>query len=128
MTNFTQCFGEKATWIKADESIDFPLFRKRFEASGVVSATLTIFGTGSYVFYVNGTRGCDEYFTPLNSEYEARENYPQGQKLTGFHAYVGKYDVTPLIRDGKNALCVMLGNGWYTGLNRPFSAKNLPTD
>lgn len=121
MNDFTQIFGKNATWIQADNPTQFPLFCKQFFVKDIVRAELRIFGTGCFVFYVNGKKGCDDYFLPMNSEFEPRENYPQGQKLTAFRAYASKYDVTHLIRNGQNALAVMLGNGWYTGLDRPFS-------
>ncbi len=119
--HYSKIFGSHAKWICAEDTDAFPLFCKQFFVKDVVRAELRIFGTGSYVFYVNGKRGCDDYFLPLNSEFEPRENYPAGQKLTAFRAYAMKYDVTHLLRDGNNAFSVMLGNGWYTGLNRPFS-------
>ena len=80
-----------------------PLMRKTFFLSSpVVRARAYVCGLGLYEMEVNGTKTGEEYLAP------------------GFHAYDSwlqyqTYDIGPLLRQGENAVGVMLGNGWYKG-------------
>ncbi len=110
---FSEVFG-CAKWIMADDSETFPVIRKNFEISGDIKrATIDIVGFGAFVFYVNGTLGTDDLFLPLNSDFEERE-FPIGEVLE-HRVYVSNYDITCLLKKGKNTLSVLLGNGWYNG-------------
>ncbi len=111
-----EIFGD-AKWIAASEdNIEAaPIIRKSFTAKGNEKATLSIIGLGTFVAYLNGKRISDDYFLPLNSEYEKTE-FPVEEELTGFRVYVTKYDVSEYIKEGKNTLAVHIGGGWYTGV------------
>ena len=63
-----------------------------------------LYGTarGLVEFHVNGNRVGDEWFVPGWSDYEKR-------------IHVFAWEVTPLLREGKNALGAVLGDGWYAG-------------
>ena len=63
-------------------------------------ATATICGLGYYELYVNGQRVGDHILDPAYTDYIMRVLY-------------STYDVTDLVKSGKNALGVMLGNGFY---------------
>ena len=52
---------------------------------------------------INGQRIGDAYLTPGWTSYKTRLQYQT-------------YDVTDLIKNGNNAIGVMLGNGWYRGI------------
>lgn len=106
-------FGD-AKWIRADENA-LPFFRADFSTKKQ-RATITILGFGTFEAYLNGKKIGDDYFTPLNSEFEKRA-IPVGEELTSYHCYPLKYDITDLLLDGNNALCVLLGAGWYLGHN-----------
>ena len=105
-------FGE-AKWIAPTDSGICPLIRKDFHAEGVISASIDILGFAAFVFYINGKRGSEDYFLPLVTDFEFR-NAPSGE-ITAHRAYVSHYDITHLLKEGRNSLAVLLGDGWYTG-------------
>ena len=82
------------------ENIPAPIFRKTFEiSSDVASARLDIATPGFYELYVNGeniTRG-------LLAPYIANPDQI---------VYLESYDIAPYLKVGKNAVAVILGNGF----------------
>lgn len=88
-------------------------------------ARLRILGFGTFLFFMNGRRGTEDRFLPLNTDFEARD-FPSGEE-TAHRAYPSVFDVTALLRAGRNALCVLLGNGWYNGnySDKPFGERKL---
>ena len=120
-----EIFGN-AIWVRANETDVSPVIRTNFQVSGKVKkATLNILGLGTYVFYVNGKLGTDDLFQPINSNYEHRD-FPKGEVM-GVRAYVNSYDVTALLKEGRNTVATMLGNGWYDGTRqeKPFGERKL---
>ena len=88
-------------WIGADVSISSPLLRKEFKLKKKISrARAYISGLGWNEFYINGKRVGNNVLDPASSYYPKSVLY-------------SSYDVTDLLSNGSNALCVMLGNGWY---------------
>ena len=80
-----------------------PMFRKQFTANKKIkSATIFVTAHGLYEAQINGKRVGNDYFTPGWTSYNKRLQY-QG------------YDVTDLVKEGKNAIGVTLGSGWYRG-------------
>ena len=80
-----------------------PLFRKEFSCQqNIRSATLYITAHGLYEARLNGNRIGNAYLAPGWTSYNKRLPYQT-------------YDVTELIKKGKNAISVMLGSGWYRG-------------
>lgn len=98
----------KAQWISPgfkEDSIMMPspLFRKGFSLTKKVqSAVAYITAHGLYEAKINGQRVGDAYLTPGWTSYNRRLQYQA-------------YDVTSLLREGKNAVGAELGNGWYRG-------------
>ncbi|MES5823092.1 family 78 glycoside hydrolase catalytic domain [Streptomyces sp. RG80] len=68
----------------------------------VVRARLYASAHGLYVATLNGRRVGDLHLTPGWTSYQHRLAYQT-------------YDVTDLVRSGRNELDVLLGNGWYRG-------------
>jgi alpha-L-rhamnosidase len=95
----------KAVWIQpalADSSA-CPLLRTVFTAKGpIAAATVYVTAHGLYEAQLNGHRIGDAVLTPGWTSYNHRLQYQL-------------YDVTGLIRQGKNAIGTLLGNGWYRG-------------
>ena len=123
--NHSEVFNN-AVWIKAKEADICPIIRTNFEVKGKVkNATLNILGLGTYVFYVNGKRTTDDLFQPINSNYEHRD-FPKGEMMA-VRSYVNAYDITSFVKDGKNTIATMLGNGWYDGTRqeKPYGEKKL---
>ena len=88
-------------WIGAGKEISSPLLRKTFEiASKVKRARVYVSGLGWYELYINGRKVGDHVLDPATTDYHKRTLYVT-------------YDVTDRLREGPNAVGVMLGNGWY---------------
>jgi alpha-L-rhamnosidase len=88
-------------WIGGANSISSPLLRKEFEIeSDIQRGRVYISGLGCYEIYINGRRIGDRVLDPATTDYDKRILYPT-------------YDVTNLLRRGKNVLGVWLGNGFY---------------
>jgi alpha-L-rhamnosidase len=82
-------------------SIPAVYFRKEFRLKGkVVSARLYATAYGSYRFYLNGERVGNDVLTPEFTNYNERLTYQV-------------YDVTSLLKKGRNAAGAILGDGWY---------------
>ncbi|MEI8374560.1 MAG: glycoside hydrolase family 78 protein [Planctomycetota bacterium] len=78
-----------------------PLFRKNFDVKKpVVRATAVICGLGYYELRLNGGKVGDRVLDPKFTRYDRRALY-------------ATYDVTRQLTQGKNAVGVMLGNGFY---------------
>ena len=96
----------KAKWIESEsgaDSVNGPalLFRRTFSTGKkIVSATIYITAHGMYEAFINGQRIGNACLTPGWTSYQKRLQYQA-------------YDVTPLINNGKNAIGVNIGSGWY---------------
>lgn len=89
-------FAEPATRVS-------PLFRREFALQKPVRlAVAFVTAHGMYEAEINGKKVGDQFLAPGWTSYNKRLQYQT-------------YDVTNLLRDGKNAIGVTLGNGWYRG-------------
>ncbi|WP_423128634.1 family 78 glycoside hydrolase catalytic domain [Gaoshiqia sp. Z1-71] len=103
-----------AKWIepgfREEKERSSPIFRKEFVTNKKVKlAVAFITARGMYEAEMNGKRVGDICLAPGWTSYNKRLQYQT-------------YDVTNLIQDGKNAIGVTLGNGWYRG-NIGFGGK-----
>jgi alpha-L-rhamnosidase len=106
----------KASWIspgfEEDSQRASPIFRKEFALSKKVkSATVYITSHGLYEARINGAKVGDAYLTPGWTSYNKRLQYQV-------------YDVSNMFKEGKNAIGVTLGNGWYRSVFS-FNNKNI---
>ena len=99
----------RAEWIEPNLPEDTkvsgpsPILRREFTLKGVVrEARAYVTSHGIYEMHLNGRRVGDELFTPGWTSYNNRLQYQT-------------YDVTALLKRGRNAVGVTLGNGWYRG-------------
>ena len=94
----------KGTWISDYNGINTlpaPYFRKVFEPiKKIKSARAYIAAAGLYELYLNGKKVGDHRLDPMYTRFDRRNLYVS-------------YDVTANLNDGKNAVGVLLGNGWY---------------
>lgn len=106
----------KAAWVgqKVPQKEYFGILRGSFSVKSAKKATLRVLGMGYFQCYINGKSVSEDLFLPLNSDYEARPNYPHAD-LSGHHLYVPEYDITSLLQDGKNVIALHFGGGWYAG-------------
>ncbi|MCB0584260.1 MAG: glycoside hydrolase family 78 protein, partial [Phaeodactylibacter sp.] len=101
--------GWRAQWIavpwKEDETAPrpAPMLRRTFELNGAVArARAYITSRGLYLAYLNGEKVGDQVFTPGWTSYNERLQYQV-------------YDITGQLKEGPNAIGVILGDGWYRG-------------
>ena len=95
----------QGTWISDGNDIDkrpAPYFRKVFnpEHKKIKSARAYIAAAGLYEFYLNGEKVGNHRLDPMYTRFDRRNLYVT-------------YDVTSQVKAGKNAIGVLLGNGWY---------------
>jgi len=94
----------KGTWITDTRDIKLkpaPYFRNEFTTDKkVISAKAYIAVAGLFELYVNGVKVGNHRLDPMYTRFDRRTLY-----LT--------HDITKLLKEGKNAVGVLLGNGWY---------------
>ena len=99
-------FRDESPVHKSAQSLFLPparQYRKEFMAAKPVRrATIYATALGIYELHLNGERVGDAYFAPGWSDYHQR-------------AYYNAYDVTPMVKEGVNALGSWLADGWYSG-------------
>ncbi|MCR4902751.1 MAG: glycoside hydrolase family 78 protein [Butyrivibrio sp.] len=76
--------------------------KKSFNISEFNKARLYITAHGLYTAFINGQKVSDQVLAPGTSEYSMRLEYQT-------------IDVTGLVHEGDNEMCVILGDGWYRG-------------
>ena len=89
-----------------------PMLRSAFteKKAGIKRARLYLTSRGIFTCLVNGQPVSDEFFAPGCSQYDRRLNYRT-------------YDITEQIRDGENAVGVILASGWWSDA-QTFSLPN----
>ncbi len=98
MTNLTEY---KAQWIGGGKFPQAPYFRREFElGSTLKTAIVRICGLGYYELHLNGSKVGDHVLDPIVTQYDQRVRSVN-------------YDVAEQLRQGVNAIGVILGNGWY---------------
>ncbi|RYY09180.1 MAG: alpha-rhamnosidase, partial [Cytophagaceae bacterium] len=94
----------QGTWISDTRDVALrpaPYFRTTFEVPGALKAARAYIAVaGLYELYINGRKVGNHRLDPMYTRFDRRTLYVT-------------YDVTPYLRPGKNAVGVLLGNGWY---------------
>ena len=108
-----------ARWISARQAVGAPLFRKAFTLKGKVRRAKAYVTAGGYFeLYVNGTKVGDDCLVPNFTNYTTREGLDKGyialeNSFTAYRVLYLSYDVTSLLRLGRNAMGAILGDGFY---------------
>ncbi|MDP4184008.1 MAG: family 78 glycoside hydrolase catalytic domain [Bacteroidota bacterium] len=85
----------------SNQSAPSPMLRKTFSVNKKLQKViLKSSGLGCHEVYINGTRVGNSVLDPATSQYDKTVLYVE-------------HDVTKLLKQGKNAIGVMLGNGWF---------------
>jgi alpha-L-rhamnosidase len=95
-----------AKWIRSQENdvIVAPWLRKTFELSAVPARASVCVNIAGYAeLYVNGQKVGTDVLTPAVSDHNLQVFY-------------NTYDVTPLLKKGRNAIGLWLGRGWAGGV------------
>ncbi len=92
------------TWISDSHPMEYkpaPYFRKEIIAyKKIASARAYITAAGLYELSVNGKKAGDRLLDPMYTRFDKRNLY-------------ATLDITDLMKEGINAIGVLLGNGWY---------------
>lgn len=111
----------QAQWISSNEVEDARMrpaqyFRNEFSAPKKIrDAVMFVTAHGMYEAWINGSRVGDAFLTPGWTSYKSRLQYQV-------------YDVTNLLQSGKNALGLIVANGWYRGFLAWNDHKNIYGD
>ena len=107
----------KAKWISGNYTVNpvkrYPVdcFKKEFDATDVKNARIYVSACGLYELELNGKRVGDFVLAPGHTDYRKRVQYQT-------------YDVTELIKSGKNVITASLADGWYRGSCGAWGLKN----
>lgn len=101
--------------IDTDSRLAARYFRKEFETKKEVKyATASIIGLGLYELYINGKKVGNDVLAPTPTDYNENVKY-------------NTYDVTEMIKSGRNAIATKLGNGRFFAMrqhNKPYKVKS----
>ncbi|MCH5198737.1 MAG: family 78 glycoside hydrolase catalytic domain [Oscillospiraceae bacterium] len=118
---------ENAEMLTFSPDVSAVLARSIFFAENIKRAVLNITALGYFKPYFNGWRLTDSELMPPKSDYRARDltecSYPIFDTLS-HRIYYYEYDVSHLIKDGKNVLAAHIGAGWYADNKNP--AEEMP--
>lgn len=107
----------KAKWIAragtTNETAEMPLFRREFKVKkNLARAVLDVAALGQGEVHLNGIKVGDAELAPAWTDYRKTVRYDA-------------YDVTALLRKGKNAVGVMVGNGMFNVVRTPHRYTKL---
>lgn len=116
----------KAKWTGLDRSFPWDsitkiarlsarYFRKEFTLKKEIKrATVYVCGLGLYELYINGNRIGNQVLAPSPTDYEKAVKY-------------NSFDVTGNLKDGKNAMGTVLGNGRFFAMRQNYKPKKWHT-
>lgn len=109
-------FDRAFAWdnIKSDSRLSARYYRKEFNCTKQIKhATASIIGLGLYELFINGKKVGNDVLAPTATDYNKNVKY-------------NTYDVTELIKTGKNAIGTILGNGRFFAMRqneKPYKIK-----
>ena len=90
-----------ARWICGGNGDAAPYLRQTFDwQESFGKTTAYVCGLGFHELTINGIKADDRELAPVLTQYDKRCGYIA-------------YDITHLLHNGKNVICVLLGNGLY---------------
>ena len=99
----------RGDWIAAERGISAPLLRTEFTlAAAPTRARVYLSGLGYYELRINGAKVGRQVLDPASSYYHNDLELELDARVL-----YASHDVTGPLRAGRNAVGVMLGNGWY---------------
>ena len=99
----------QGAWIAAQRGISAPLLRTEFTLGAAPArARLYLCGLGYYELRINGAKVGRQVLDPASTYYHNDLELELGARVL-----YASHDVTGHLRAGRNAVGVMLGNGWY---------------
>lgn len=96
-----------------------PMFRKEFNTwKKIRKAVAFVTGLGYFELFINGKKAGEDVLVPNQTNYGRRpylkrENIPLEDNFKEYKVFYLAYDVSGLIKEGKNAIGSIIGNGFY---------------
>lgn len=109
-------FDRAFAWdnIKTDSRLSARYYRKEFNSTKQIKhATASIIGLGLYELFINGKKVGNDVLAPTATDYTKNVKY-------------NTYDVTEHIKNGKNTISTILGNGRFFAMRqneKPYKIK-----
>lgn len=104
------------------ETYPAPYFRKEFNISKPIkSARVYVTGLGYYELYLNSDKVGDHVLAPAPTNYDKRNlrhllyKYNDRSKTRVLY---NTFDISGMLKQGDNAVGIILGNGWYNQRDR----------
>lgn len=117
MSSYTISDLKIAKWVSTGGKCSTPLIRSTIYVPSISHAAITIAGLGIYELYINGRKVSEDLFLPLSTDFNERSGIPYGDKIFDeqlqHRLYCPVYDITSYLVEGDNAICFMMGPGWY---------------
>lgn len=107
----------QAKWICGNYPVNFTkrypvdCLKKDFDIHNIKNARIYASSCGVYELCLNGERVGNCILAPGHTDYRKRVQYQT-------------YDVTELLKEGKNTITALLGDGWYRGSCGAWGLKN----
>ena len=115
--NFSDIFvSEDLNYSTYEKNVPAPLFRKSFDLkSTATNGEILICGLGFYDLFVNGIKITKGHIAPYISN-------------TNHIIYYDKYDILSYLKNGKNVIGIMLGDGHLVGKTSVWNFKDNSTN
>jgi len=118
---------DNADMLVFSKDVSAVLTRSAFFQKNAKKALLRITGLGYFEPYFNGRLLTDDKLMPPKTDYSARDlsrtQFPTFDVLS-HRIYYYEYDVSSLLREGKNVIAAHIGAGWYADSKNP--AEGMP--
>lgn len=128
-------FFKGASYVRPNSAYQFPYIRKAFSLDGAIKkATLYLSVLGFCEPYINGEKICEDLYITPYSQYNRQERCDVNTYFyideffkdeLSYRIYVSKFDVTSFVREGQNAIGLIVAGGWYrSGLDKHNGFRN----
>lgn len=127
-----QDFFNESKYVKAKDGYHFPYIRKTFFVKErIKKATLTVSVLGFAEIYINEKKINKDLYLSTYSQYNRQEKTDVNEFFQeddffndeiNYSIYVSTFDITTELCEGKNAIGVLVGGGWYRSGNDMYTS------
>lgn len=114
-------------WVTFKKELQSVCVYKKINVDNIDKASIDICGLGYYELYINGKKVSDDLLMPAWTDYKERDFssllYPSND-TTSHRIYFNRYDIKNHLNEGKNTVCVMVGNGFFRQQERYAEGDN----
>lgn len=109
-----------------------PLLRKAFDVhDDILTAKAFVTGLGFFELYINGSKVGNDVLVPDFTNYTSRPNLKHSwlsldEKSSGYHVSYLQYDITDMLKTGRNAVGAMVAGGYFDNRSSHIGAFMSP--